>query len=205
MTPVRVLAVDDHPIVLEGLVRFAAVEPGLEVIATLQTLEDIGPTIDELAPDVLSVDVQVPGMEGPGTVRALAERGVPILLFTLLKVNEALGALVQAGARGYLRKSSSMADYLEAVRALRSGERWLPPELEAMAEQPVQSPSALLTPRELEIFRHLAKGESVKETAFTLGLSASTVYNHFDRIRKKLGVSSIAELVQLGAKWRFGE
>lgn len=205
MTPVRVLAVDDHPIVLEGLVRFANVEPGLEVVRTAGSLHELEPLLEALAPDVISLDVQVPGMEGPRTVRALAERGPPILLFTLLEVGDALAALVEAGARGYLRKSSSMAEYLEAARALRDGQRWLPPRLEALAARPARAPSALLTPRELEIFGILAKGRSVKEVAFALGLSSSTVYNHYDRIRKKLGVGSLAELVQYAAEWRFGE
>lgn len=203
MTPVRVLAVDDHPIVLEGLVRFAAVEPGLEVVGTEQSLVGVESVIEALAPDVLSVDVQVPGMEGPASVRLLAECDVPILLFTLLKMDDAVRSLIQAGARGYLRKSSSMTEYLKAVRALRAGESWLPAE--AAVAEPTREPSAVLTPREQEIFRHLAEGAAVKEVAFTLGLSSSTVYNHYDRIRKKLGVGSTAELVSYAARWRFSE
>ena len=204
MSPTRVLAVDDHPIVLEGLVRFAAVEPALEIVGTRTSLEGLEESLAELKPDVLSLDVQVPGMTGAGTVGALCPLGHPILLFTLMATEELLASLVRAGAKGYLHKSSSMATYLEAVQALRAGERWLPPSLASLAESDASAgPRALLTARELEIFEHLRRGTTIKEVAFELRLSTSTVYNHFDRIRKKLGVDSAAELVRYAAKWRF--
>lgn len=204
MSPVRVLAVDDHPIVLEGLKRFAETEPRVAIVATSPTLEGLGERMRDVKPDVLSLDVQVPGMRGPETIRELATHGIPILLFTLHRVDEALGTLVKAGAEGYLAKSSGMAAYVDAVLALAAGRTHLPPELEAMLDRSsVVPPEELLTPRELQVFEGLAKGEAIKEVAFRLGLSASTVYNHRERIREKLGVSSVAELVRQAEKWRF--
>ncbi|HJK91199.1 MAG TPA: response regulator transcription factor [Polyangiaceae bacterium LLY-WYZ-15_(1-7)] len=204
MSATRVLVVDDHPVVVEGIERFAAVEPRLEVIGTAGTIEQAEARLADATPHVLSLDVQLPGMRGPRTVEALARHEVPILLFTLHPIDEAVAALVRAGARGYLAKASPMDAYLEAVEALRTGERRLPEALEALlAADEARGPEELLTPRELEVFRLLARGLSTKEVAFELGRSASTVYTHAERIRKKLGVDTAAELVRYAERWRF--
>ncbi|HJL16927.1 MAG TPA: response regulator transcription factor [Sandaracinaceae bacterium LLY-WYZ-13_1] len=202
MTPVRIFVADDHPVVVEGIERFASLEPALEVVGTAATADAIRPGLERTRPDVLSLDVQMPGMRGPTTVAAIADTGVPILLFTLHPVDDAIAALVRAGASGYLAKSSSLDAYRDAIRALHDGERRLPDALRARLAGPLQRPpEEVLTRRELDVFRRLAAGETVKEAAFQLGLSPSTVYTHAERVRRKLGVTTAAEMARYAASW----
>ncbi|HBQ14401.1 MAG TPA: DNA-binding response regulator, partial [Myxococcales bacterium] len=92
--------------------------------------------------------------------------------------------------------------YVEAIHALHGGGRVLPPELEALLDAPAaKAPSELLTPREMQVFERLVMGETIKEAAFSLGLSVSTVYTYSDRIRTKLGVRTQPELVRYAASW----
>lgn len=199
---IRVLVADDHPIVVQGITRFAEVEPSFEVTASAGGVEALLELAQAHEVDVISLDVQMPGMAGPRTVEAVARFGAPILLFTLHPIDAAIAALVHAGARGYLPKSSSLEDYVDALHALHRGERRLPPELQALLDAPAaQAPDEILTPRELQVFERLATGETTKEAAFALGLSASTVYTYSDRIRRKLGVRTQAELVRVAASW----
>lgn len=202
MTAVRVFVADDHPVVVQGIERFAAIVPELEVVGTAASADAIRAALDELRPDVVSLDVQMPGMKGTRTIEEITKRGAPILLFTLHAIDAAVAALVAAGARGYLSKSSSLDEYVRAVRVLRDGGTWFPDALERLLEGPaVKSPEELLTPRELEVFERLVECETPKEAAFTLGLSSSTVYTYTDRIRRKLGVRTQAELVRYAATW----
>lgn len=200
--PLRLFVADGHPIVVEGLAGLAATEPALELVGRASTADGLVAKLTERRPDVLSLDVQMPGVRGPRTIAALAATGVPVLLFTLHPVDVALAALVRAGAAGYLSKSSPLDTYLDAVRAVRDGKRWLPDRLrERLAAPDRAPPEDVLTPRELDVFRRLAEGQTVKEAAFQLGLSPSTVYTHAERIRRKLGVSTAAEMARYQASW----
>lgn len=202
MTPIRLFVADDHPVVVEGIERFAAIEPELEIVGTANDANTIADGIARCRPEVLSLDVQMPGMRGPATIAAIATLGVPILLFTLHPIDDAIAALVHAGASGYLAKSSRLDDYRDAVRTLRAGGRLLPDALLArLKEPPRRPPEDVLTPRELEVFHRLAKGDTVKEAAFALGLSASTVYTHAEQVRRKLGLSTAAEMARYAASW----
>jgi DNA-binding NarL/FixJ family response regulator len=202
--PIRLLVADDHPVVIEGLARLAAREPALELVGSVRSAEAALDALEAAPrrPDVLSLDAQMPGVRGPRTVAALAARGVPILLFTRRPIDDALAALVHAGASGYLPKSSPLDAFLEAVRALRGGAQVLPAALRARLDAPPRRPpEEVLTPRELEVFRRLARGETVKEAAFHLGSAPSTVYTHAERVRRKLGLSTPAEMARCAATW----
>ena len=202
MTAVRLLIADDHPIVVQGITRFAELEPTLEVIGAAASADALLALLETTTPDVISLDVQMPGMKGPRTVEAVAAAGAPVLLFTLHPIDLAIASLIHAGAAGYLPKSSSLERYVEAIHALHGGGRVLPPELEALLDAPAaKAPSELLTPREMQVFERLVMGETIKEAAFSLGLSVSTVYTYSDRIRTKLGVRTQPELVRYAASW----
>jgi len=202
VSALRVVLADDHPVVLGGVERFCEAEPDLEVVAAVSSIDALHAALERSRADVVSLDVQLPGMEGPRTVEAIAAHGAPVLLFTLHPVDAAIAALVQAGARGYVSKSRSLVEYADALRAVAAGERHLPDELAPLLDAPARpGPRELLTPRELEVFEQLVGGATVKEAAFELGLSASTVYTHLDRIRAKVGVRTQAELVRYAASW----
>ncbi|MEM6959248.1 MAG: response regulator transcription factor [Myxococcota bacterium] len=199
---VRVFVVDDHPIIVQGLQRYAELDDDLTIAGTASSIEGCRAAFDRSRIDVLSLDVQVTGMKGPSTVAELSATGVPILLFTLLEPDEAVAALVRAGARGYLAKSSGMDAYVRAVRALHAGDDVLPDELRRISAHP-PAPDEVLTGRELELFRQLAQGDSIKEAAFTLGVSPSTAYSHYNRIRAKLDLRDLSGLVRYASTWNF--
>ncbi len=203
MSLIRLFIADDHPMLVEGIERIAARDGDLEVVGTAASAEGLPEAIAEAGADVLSLDVQMPGMRGPSTIASIVTVGVPILLFTLHPIDDAIAALVRAGAAGYLSKSNRSKAYLDAIRAVHRGEQVVPDELvdRLRSTAPPGSPEEVLTPRELEVFRRLAAGSTIKEAAFALGMSASTAYTHTDRIRRKLGVSTGAEMARYAASW----
>lgn len=205
MSILRLFIADDHPMLVEGIERIAAKNASLEVVGTAANAEDLARLVAEARADVLSLDVQMPGMRGPSTIASIVATGVPILLFTLHPIDAALAALVRAGAAGYLSKSHRSSAYVEAVRSVAQGETVVPAELADLlrATEPPGAPSDVLTPRELEVFRRLAAGSTIKEAAFALGMSASTAYTHTDRIRRKLGVSTGAEMARYATSWNL--
>ena len=148
---------------------------------------------------MLTLDVQIPGMRGPNTVQELRALGPQIVLFTLQPPEGLVPQLIAAGARGYVPKSSPVSELVDVALRVARGERVVPSELRSSATQPCVTSS--LTERELEVFRRIARGDTPKEMAYGLGISASTVYTHQERLRKKLGASSIAELIRLAALW----
>ncbi len=201
---IRLFIADDHPVVVEGIERFVLGVPDVTIVGTAAHAHDLEERVAESRPDVLSLDVQMPGMRGPSTVAAAAALGIPILLFTLHPIDDAIAALVHAGAKGYLGKSTLMPAYVEAVRTLYGGGTVLPEALtDRLAGPSPVPPEELLSPRELEVFERLAQGDSIKEAAFHLGVAQSTLYTHAARVREKLGVSSSAELVRYADSWKL--
>lgn len=173
------------------------------MVGKATNVEALDEVVAQVCPGVISLDVQMPGMPDPAVVAALTALDVPVLLFTLQPVDDTIAALVSAGAMGYLHKSSSLREYLDALAALRDGRRIIPPELDRLAGTAPKHPAELLTPREYEIFLRLAAGDTIKEAAFHVGLSTSTVYTHAERVRRKTGVSTSAEIVRYAARWNL--
>lgn len=195
---IRVFLADDHPVVVSGLERLFAGVADVEVVGAANDLRDV--TASALAEaDVLVLDVSMPGMRGAETLAALpalASRRLPVLLFTLEPESAQVVELLRAGAAGVVSKSARMDELLAALRAVASGRRAVPPELEARAARGGEgSPHDTLSERERAIFARLVRGVTPKTIAFELGLSPSTVYTYAERVREKLGVQSQVELV----------
>jgi DNA-binding NarL/FixJ family response regulator len=207
---VRLLVADDHPIVAEGLRRYLSPAEGLDVVATLGTIDALLAVLHDpgAAPvDVVVLDVQIPGMQAGDTVRAVRERGPGVVLFTHRRLDDYVARMVAAGASGFVSKSAPVTDLVRAVQAVHQGRSFLPAALRELAAQITDTtpPHAALTEREHTVFVLLARGATPKEIGFDLGLSGSTVYSHVEKIRLKLGAANLAGIQRYGERWGFCE
>jgi DNA-binding NarL/FixJ family response regulator len=199
----RVVIVDDHDLFRAG-VR-ASLGPWVEVIGDSGDVEGAVQVIEELEPDVVLLDVHMPGGGGAEVIRRVAASR-PAVRFLALSVSDAAEdviALIRAGARGYVTKTISGPQLTDAVRRVREGDAVFSPRLagfvldafagEIPAAQ-VDPELDLLTPREREVLQHIARGYMYKEIAAQLGISAKTVEAHVSAVLRKLQLSSRHEL-----------
>lgn len=205
---IRVMIVDDHDVVREGLRHVLGGAAGFQVVAEAATAAVAVVRAGELRPDVILLDITMPGGSGLDAVPQLREAS-PSSRILMLSVHDDSGyvlASVRAGAHGYLRKDSSPAELREAVRHVHAGDAFFsPPVARQLAEairegaEPAPPGRAVeqLTAREREVLAGVARGLANKEIASELGISVRTVEAHRDSIAKKLGVRSAAALTRL--------
>jgi two-component system, NarL family, nitrate/nitrite response regulator NarL len=204
--PIRILIVDDHAIVRDGLKKLLQVQPGFEVVGeAADGTEAIQRTLD-LKPDILLLDLSMPRLDGLGVLKALANSACDvrcILLTASIEPEETLDAL-RLGARGIVLKESVSELLYKCIRTVMAGEFWvghqrigdlvhslrtIQPDLRRGS-----SPASTLTPRELQIIAAIVDGASNKDIAGQCGISEQTVKNHLMHIFDKLGVSNRLEL-----------
>ncbi len=188
---IKLVLVDDHPLVLQGLVQVLSLEPDLEIIATCQDGAAAVPLIREQRPDVAVVDGRLPGLDGLGIVRALKDDAGPtrfVLLTATIDPRNALAAM-NSGVRGVVFKDMPVDQLVACIRAVHAGGTWQP----AGVAPPTEDTG--LTARESEIVRMIADGLRNKEIAAQLGISEGTVKVHLHRIYEKLGVDGRVELI----------
>lgn len=191
--PIRILIVDDHPVVRAGLASMLGTQEELALTGSAPSGEDALRMIAEQEPDVLLLDLRMPGMSGVETLLALkaAGRCVRVIILTNYETDEDIYRAVQAGAQGYLLKDTSLREMVEAIRAVHAGKRYIPRHIASrLAERMVRTN---LTARELEILKLLAKGPTNKQIGHALGISDNTVRNHVLKIIEKLEVSDRTE------------
>jgi DNA-binding NarL/FixJ family response regulator len=210
----RVLVVDDHEMFSEALALLFSREPGIELVAALPAGEDAVARCREEAPDVVLMDVDLPGIDGIEATRRIraASPGTKVVVLTAMENPSLVVSAMAAGACGYMSKTRAADDLVNVVRRAASGEivmsdAELPivlDELRMGREPAVVAELALrrLTARETEILRALAGGEATGEIAEQLGISPLTVQSHVKSILAKLGVHSKIEAVTMA--WRFG-
>jgi DNA-binding NarL/FixJ family response regulator len=213
-SPPRVVFVDDHDLFRAG-VR-ASVGARVEVVADSGSVEDAIRAIEELQPDVVLLDVHMPGGGGAEVIRRVADT-VPNARFLALSVSDAAEdviALIRAGARGYVTKTISGHELADAVCRVHEGDAVFSPRLagfvlDAFAgEIPVAQVDPeldLLTPREREVLQHIARGYMYKEIAAQLGISTKTVEAHVSAVLRKLQLSSRHELTRWAVHRRLIE
>ena len=190
---IRILIVDDHPVVRAGLVSMLGTQAELDIVGAASNGEEALAMVEERAPDVLLLDLRMPGMSGVETMLALkaANRAARVIIVTNYETDEDIYRAVQGGAQGYLLKNTSLREMVEAIRAVHSGMRYIPrPIASRLAERMVRTD---LTARELEILKLLSKGPTNKQIGHALGISDNTVRNHVLRIIEKLEVSDRTE------------
>ena len=198
---VRVLVVDDHDLFRTGLTRLFGEADGLKVVAEARTGDDAVRRAAELLPDVVVMDIDMPGISGVEATRRLLEVSPhsAVLMLTATDDEENVLSAVLAGASGYLLKGSKMSEIVRGVRAAAAGQSLIAPRVagslltrlrrHAPAEQPKKRPSDL-TPRELDVLRLLVAGCETIEIGRRLHLSPSTVKHHVSSTFDKLGVEN---------------
>lgn len=190
---IRILIVDDHPVVRAGLASMLGTQEELELVGAARSGEEALRMLEEHRPDVLLLDLRMPGMSGVETLHALktVNRQVRVIILTNYETDEDIYRAVQAGAQGYLLKDTSLREMVEAIRAVHSGKRYIPRHIASrLAERMVRTN---LTSRELEILKMLSKGPTNKQIGHALGISDNTVRNHVLKIIEKLEVSDRTE------------
>ena len=202
---VRVMVVDDHPMWRDGVARDLA-EAGYEVVATVGEGRQAVRVAAAVRPEVVVLDLQLPDMSGAEVARGLGAGAMPprILVLSASAEQEDVLEAVKAGASGYLVKSASREEFLDAVQRTAEGDAVFTPglaglvlgEYRRLAAQPLPEEGPRLTERETEVLRLVAKGLSYKQIADRLVLSHRTVQNHVQNTLNKLQLHNRVELVR---------
>ena len=203
--PVRLLIVDDHPVVRDGLRGMFAGENGFEVVAEATNGTDAISKARAHDPDVVLMDLRMPEMDGVSAIRKMTELGIParVLVLTTFDTDSDVLPAIEAGATGYLLKDAPRDELLRAVRSAAAGEAVLSPSVAARLLDQVRQPvKETVSQRELEVLQLVASGATNREVAERLFVSEATVKTHLLHIYAKLGVNDRAAAV--GAAFEKG-
>jgi DNA-binding NarL/FixJ family response regulator len=208
MRTLRILVADDHEVVRQGLRRLLEAQPGWAVCGEAATGREAVEKAKQLKPDIVVLDYSMPGLNGSEAARQIIE-AIPraeVLILSMHGSEELIRGALEAGVRGYVLKSDASRDLISAVLALSEHKPFLSSSasgavLGRLLGSPKQ-PGSLqaLTPREREIIQLVAEGKSNKEVAVTLEISTKTVEAHRANMMRKVGVSSVSELVRFAIR-----
>lgn len=192
---IRILIVDDHPVVRAGLASMLGTQSSITVVGSASSGEEALIMVDRQQPDILLLDLRMPGMNGIETMRALKAKGntARIIVLTSFETDEDIYRAVEAGAHGYLLKNTSETEMLDAIRAVHAKQRYFPTHIAGRLAERIARAS--LTAREIQALELLAKGLTNKQIGMALKISEHTARNHVNSIMEKLGVSDRTEAV----------
>lgn len=186
---VTVVIVDDHPVVRDGLQAILSTEPGVRVVGETGDGAEALELIPKLRPNVVLMDLMLPGAHGIEVIRRVAQKygDIHFIVLTSAAGDEEIYQALEAGARGYLFKDMARKELVQAVLAVHKGQRYIPTQVGSrIAEYLPRSP---LSPREIDVLQCIAGGMRNKEIAEQLGVSEFTVNSHVKRLMEKLNVS----------------
>jgi DNA-binding NarL/FixJ family response regulator len=205
---IKILVVDDHPVVRDGLAAILGTQSDFSIVGEASNGEEAVHLAAELKPDVVLLDLEMPGMDGVETLRQLrvVQPESNTLVFTAFDTDERILSAIRAGAQGYLLKGVPREELFKAVRVVSAGGSLLQPVVASKLLQHVSTPPDerdhgldSLTEREMEVLKLLAHGRTNKEIAALLFISERTVKFHVSSILKKLDVGNRTEAVSLAA------
>lgn len=196
---IRVLIVDDHKVVRQGLRLFLRVDPDIEIVGEAANGAEAVERVRQLAPDVVLMDILMPVMDGIAATAAIRKEHpeIEVLGLTSILEDSAVVEIMRAGAIGYLLKDLDGDDLCRAIRAAAAGQVQLAPEAFARLMRELRPPEHIevLTEREQDVLRLLGQGQSNKQIARSLHLHEETVKTHVSKILHKLGVQSRTQAV----------
>jgi two-component system NarL family response regulator len=196
----RLLLADDHTVLREGLSLILSAVPDITVVAEAATGEEAFELFLKHDPDVLILDLQMPGKGGVNAVERILKRrlGAKILSLTAYETEEDIYRTMHAGAAGYLLKDTPPEELIGAIRAIASGQRYLSQSVGAKLAGRIGAP--VLTERELSVLNRIAAGQANKEIAEALSISEGTVKSHVNKIMQKLGALSRTDAAMVGLR-----
>ena len=209
-SPARILIVDDHPLVREGLAMRIGLHADLKICGEAESEDEAIEKVKEVCPNVVLVDISLRSGHGLDLIKRIKSFNPAINMLVISGFQESLYAerALRAGALGYLNKQESNEKLIEAIRTVLAGKRFLSPEISrrliehALSGQDVEkTPIESLTDRELEIFRMIGEGLTTSIIANQLFLSTHTIDTHRENIKRKLSVKTAAELSRTAVQW----
>lgn len=201
---IRILVVDDHPIVRGGIVALLADAADMTVIGEAPDGETAVTLALELEPDLVLMDLRMPGIDGDeATARILAERpGIRVVILTTYETDSSILTAIEAGASGYLLKAAPQEELLAGIRSVARGEVALAPSIAAMLVKRVATPTVSLSPREKQVLTLVAQGDSNPAIAGKLFVTEATVKTHLLHAFEKLEVNdrtrAVTKAMELG-------
>jgi DNA-binding NarL/FixJ family response regulator len=201
----KVLLVDDHAIVREGLRSLIVAESDMEVIGQAENGRTALRLVGELGPDVVIMDIAMPDLNGMEATRQVvrAHPEVKVIALSMHADKRFVSGMLEAGAAGYLLKDSAFEELARAVRAVHSGQTYISPAVAGLVVEGYLGtgsesgrPAARLSPREREVLQLVAEGVNTKQIAARLGVSVKTIETHRRQVMEKLEVRSVAELTK---------
>ena len=198
--PIRILVVDDHFMVRMGLASSLNIEPDMEVLAEVGNGESALQAFRQHRPNLVLMDVRLPGMNGADAVAAILHEfpDALVLMLSTHSGEEEIYRSIQAGARGYILKSAMREDLLRAIREVKEGKRYLDPAVAPMLAERLSHRS--LTSREIEVLKLASRGMGNKEIAAALNIAEVTVKLHVSHALEKLNVKDRTEAVTAAVK-----
>ena len=195
-----ILCVDDHPLVRKGIAAILANEKDMKLVAEAGSGVEALEAFRKFHPDVTLMDLRMPGVDGIEATKEIRkiDPEAKIIALTSYDGDQEIYRALEAGVRGYILKESVHTEIVRAIRVVHSGKRLMPPEVaERLSEH---FPQVALTPREIEVLQHVAKGLGNKEIGVRLGTAAGTVKMHLQNILSKLGASDRTHAVTLAIR-----
>ena len=196
-SPIRILSVDDHPLLQEGIAAMIRTQQDMELVGEARTGRDALPRFRETKPDVTLMDLRLPDMNGIEAMTAIRAEfpDARIVVLTTFEGDAEIQRALEAGARGYLLKSTPPRELLEAIRQVHVGKKRIPAEVAARLAEHLSDEA--LTPREIEVLRQVAGGNRNRDIAEHLVISEETVKVHVKHIMDKLGAGDRTEAVAI--------
>lgn len=204
--PTKVLLVDDHAIIRQGLCSLLEKQPDIEVVGGVEDGRQAVDTVRKLAPDLVIMDISMPNLNGIDATRKIAEEisGVKIIALSIHSSRQFVAEMLKAGASGYILKDCLFDELMEAIKTVLRGEIYLSPKISGVViddyvqrlSKQYQPNGPVLSEREREVLQLLAEGKSTKQIALQIHVSTKTIESNRRNIMEKLKINSVAELTK---------
>ena len=208
--PTRILLVDDHAMIRQGLSSLLEKQPDIEVVGGVEDGRQAVDTARQLAPDLVIMDISMPNLNGIDATRKIAEEisGVKIIALSIHSSRRFVAEMLKAGASGYILKDCLFDELMEAIKTVLRGEIYLSPKITGVViddyvqrlSKQYQPDGLILSDREREVLQLLAEGKSTKQIALQIHVSAKTIESNRRNIMDKLKINSVAELTKYAVR-----